>query len=141
MNCNSSNHRGLFSLYSLGIAGFFSIAIVLVIIIINVGFMVSDSQKQVVISALEEVDEHLIIVGKISGISDGNANKLTTTAIPVRTVSNGAVDVDPEILDVFFKLDKFHNNTIIHENIYMGNLNNYTFNSISDALVEAKKHQ
>jgi len=39
-----SAHRGLFSLYSLALVSFFSIAIVMAIIIINVGFLVSDSQ-------------------------------------------------------------------------------------------------
>ena len=134
-----SAHRGLFSLYSLGSVAFFSIAIVLLITIINVGFMVSDSQKQVVIRALEEVDEHLIIVGKISGTSDVNSNKLITTAIPVRTISDGAINIDRKLVDVSFKLEKFHNNTISYENIFTGNLNNYTFNSIFDAVAEAKK--
>jgi len=134
-----STHRGLFTLYSLATVAFFSIAIVLSIIIINAGFMVSDSQKQVVISALEEVDEHLIIVGKISGTSDVNSNKLITTAIPVRTISDGAINVDPQLVDVSFKLEKFHNITITYENIFTGNLNNYTFNSILDAVAEAKK--
>jgi len=134
-----STHRGLFTLYSLATVAFFSIAIVLSIIIINAGFMVSDSQKQVVISALEEVDEHLIIVGKISGTSDVNSNKLITTAIPVRTISDGAINVDPQLVDVSFKLEKFHNITITYENIFTGNLNNYTFNSILDAVTEAKK--
>ena len=133
-----SDHRGLFSLYSLGTVAFFSIAIVLVIIIINVGFMVSDSQKQVVIKALEQVDEHLIIVGKISGTSNEDSNELINTAIPVRTVSNGAVNVDPQILDVFFRLEKFHNNTITYDNIFVGNLNNFTFTSVFDAVAEAK---
>lgn len=134
-----SAHRGLFSLYSLALVSFFSIAIVMAIIIINVGFLVSDSQKQVVISALEEVDEHLIIVGKITGTSDVNSNKLITIAIPVRTVSDGAINVDPKIVDVSFTVEKFHNNTISYENIFVGNLNNYTFNSVFDAVAEAKK--
>ena len=139
INYLHSAHRGLFSMYSMGTVLFFSIAIVLVIIIINVGFMVSDSQKQVVIKALEEVDEHLIIVGKISAASKMNSHELITTSIPVRTVSNGAVNVDPQILDIFFTLEKFHNNTITHDNIFVGNLNNHTFNSAYDAIDEAKK--
>ena len=42
------NHRGLFPLYNTGIATFFVIALVIVVILVNIGFAITDTDKQVV---------------------------------------------------------------------------------------------
>jgi archaellin len=131
-------HRGLLSLYSSGLVMFFAIAIILVIIIINVGFMTTDSEKQVVIKAMEEADDHLMIAGKISGVADTISNKLTVVSIPVRPVSATPISVDLQNIDISFKLTKIKNQTVIYDNIYVGNLNTKTFDSISDAVADAK---
>ncbi len=131
-------HRGLLSLYSSGLVMFFAIAIVLVIIIINVGFMTTDSEKQVVIKAMEEADDHLMIAGKISGVADTISNKLTVVTIPVRPVSATPISVDLQNIDISFKLTKIQNQTIIYDDIYVGNLNTKTFDSIRNAVADAK---
>jgi len=132
-------HRGLLTLYSSIMVMFFTIAVIMAIIIIYSGFMVSDTQKQVVIKALEKVDDHLLIAGKISGAADVSSNVLIATTIPVRTAFLGSVDIDPQIMDVSFNLEKFQNYTVTYENIYEGTLYNNEFNSIIDAFAEAKQ--
>ena len=139
-NLFRNNHRGLMSLYSSGMVMFFSIAIVMAVIIINVGFSVTNTQKQVVIEAIEEVDEHLIVAGKISGAADAPTSKLVISSIPIKTVAGGSVDINPNSTEIYFELAKNDNVTITHDNIYSGALVNSTITSVVNAVTEAKNH-
>ena len=64
-----NQHRGVIPMYNIGIASFFTIAVVFVIIFVNIGFSVNDSQKNVVDDAYDEVREQLEVSGKISAAS------------------------------------------------------------------------
>jgi len=77
----NGNHKGSISLVSLGFVAFFGSAIVLSVIIINAGFMVSDAEKQVVIKAMRQADQHLKIAGKITGITNVQSNEMIATSI------------------------------------------------------------
>ncbi len=134
----NGNHKGLISLFGLGMVAFFGIAIVLSVVIINAGFMVSDAEKQVVIKAMRQADQHLIVAGKIIGITNVESNELTATSIPARTASGGPVTVNPQFIDVAFQLNQFKNNQVFYNNIYSGNLHKGFENSLINALAEAK---
>jgi archaeal flagellin FlaB len=131
-------HRGLISLYGTGIATFFIIALILVVIFVNIGFEVNDTQKQVVEKAVEEVDERFVIAGKISAMADVSSDEILATATPVRTVSDGSVNVDPEILTISYELIQIQNKIIKYENIYTGFLAKKSYNSLEEAAVDAK---
>lgn len=134
----NGNHRGSISVIALGMVVFFGTALLLSVIIINAGFMVSDAEKQVVIKAMRQADQHLKIAGKITGITNVQSNEMTAIAIPARTASGGPVTVNPQYVDVAFQLNQFKNNQVFYNNIYSENLHKSSENSLVNALAEAK---
>jgi flagellin FlaB len=133
-----NHHRGLVSAYTVGMVLFFSIALVLVVIYSNIGFQVNITQKKVVEKAVEQVDDHLIVAGKISAAADVSLNDLIATATPVKTVSDGPVHVDPKRMTVSYELVQLENYTINYENIYGGSIPDLSYNSLRDAVADAK---
>ena len=131
-------HSAVFPMYNTGIAVFFIIAVILVIIFVDIGLSVNNTQKQVVDKALNEIDERLAIAGKISGVADVSSHKIMATATPVKTVSDGAVNVDQQIMDISYKLVKNENYTISYDNIYVGSIRDKTYDSLKDAVADAK---
>lgn len=135
----SNSHRGIFSLFAIGMAAFFAVGLVVVFILINVGFNIINTEKEVVVGVVSEEDRHLMIAGKISGTANIQSNEVTITALPIRTASAGSVDVDPQNIDIFFELIQSQNNTITYDDIHVGNLYNKTYFSLTDAMVDAKE--
>jgi len=131
-------HRGLISLFGTTLTTFFIIAVMMIIIFVFIGFEVTHIQKQVVEKALDEVDEHFVIAGKMSAMADVSSNELLATATPVRTVSDGPVNVSPEILTISYKLVQIPNYIIKYENIYSGLLEEKSYNSLEEAAADAK---
>lgn len=134
----SNKHRGIFSLYDTGLVVFFIIAVILAIIFIYVGFSVNDAQKKVVDDALDEVDEKLVVAGKISAAADVSSDKLMVTATPVRTASDGSVNVDSNMISISYKIVHANNKIIEYDNVYAGSIPKRTYNSLSSALDDAK---
>lgn len=133
------NHqRGLFSTYNIGIGLFFSIALILVVIISNIGFQVNDTRKEVVEKAVDQVDDHFVVAGKISAAADISSNELIATATPVKTVSDGPIHVDPKRMTVSYELVQLENYIINYENIYGGSMSDKSYNSLRDAVADAK---
>lgn len=133
-----NQHKGVFPMFNTGIVLFFTIAIVFVFIFVNIGFSVNDSQKVVVEDAYDEVREQLEISGKISAVADVGLDKITVTAIPIRSSSGGSVNLNPQTTEIAFNLIKKSNLIADHENIYAGRLADRTFNSLKEAIEEAK---
>ena len=131
-------HRAVFPMYNTGIAAFFIIAVILVILFVNIGLSVNNTQKDVVDKAVDEIDERLVIAGKISALADVSSHKIMVTATPVKTVSDGAVSVDPQIMDVTYKLVKSENYVISYDNIYVGSIRDKTYDSLVEAVEDAK---
>jgi hypothetical protein len=97
-----NHHRGLVSAYTVGMVLFFSIALVLVVIYSNIGFQVNITQKKVVEKAVDQVDDHFVVAGKISAAADVSSNDLIATATPVKTVSDGPIHVDSKRMTVSY---------------------------------------
>ena len=133
-------HRAVFPMYNTGLAAFFGIAVILVIIFVNVGLSVNNTQKEVVDKAVDEIDERLIIAGKISAFADVSSYKILATATPVKTASDGAVNVDPQIMNVSYSLIKIDNYKISYNDIYVGNIQDKTYDSLMEAVEDAKKN-
>lgn len=133
-----NNHRGLVSAYTVGMVLFFSIALVLVVIYSNIGFQVNITQKKVVEKAVDQVDDHFIVSGKISAAADVASNDLIATATPVKTVSDGPIHVDSKRMTVSYELVQLENYTINYENIYGGSIPDMSYNSLRDAVADAK---
>ncbi len=133
-----NQHKGVFPMFNTGIVLFFTIAVVFVFIFVNIGFSVNDSQKDVVQDAYDEVREQLEISGKISAAANSSLDKITVTGIPIRSSSGGAVNLNPQSTEIFFNLIRKSNVLAEHENIYSGRLMDRTFNSLKEAVEEAK---
>lgn len=131
-------HRGLVSTYTVGMVLFFSIALVLVVIYSNIGFQVNLTQKKVVEKAVDEVDDHFVVSGKISAAADVSSNDLIATATPVKTVSDGPIHVDSKRMTVSYELVQLENYTINYENIYGGSIPDMSYNSLREAVADAK---
>jgi len=131
-------HRGLVSAYTVGMVLFFSIALVLVVIYSNIGFQVNITQKKVVEKAVDQVDDHFVVAGKISASADVSSNDLIATATPVKTVSDGPIHVDSKRMTVSYELVQLENYTINYENIYGGSIPDKSYNSLRDAVADAK---
>jgi flagellin FlaB len=131
-------HHALFTLFNLANLAFFTIGLVFVYILINIGFSVTDSEKKVVIETMEKIDEHLVIAGNIVANADVYSNELKITATPVKTASSGAVNIDPQEVEISYKLIQGKNYTISYDNIYVGSLNNTSFNTVQNAVEFAK---
>lgn len=129
---------GVIPLYNIGIASFFTIAVVFVIIFVNIGFSINDSQKNVVDDAYDEVREQLEVSGRISATADVTTNKIMITAIPVRVATGGTVNLNPDTTEISLNLIQQNNLITNYENIYVGRLADRTFNSLKDAVGEAK---
>jgi len=133
-----NHHRGLFSVYNVGMGLFFSIALILVVIYSNIGFQVNITQKEVVEKAVDQVDDHFVVAGKISAAADVSSNELIATATPVKTVSDGPIHVDPKRMTVSYELVQLENYIINYENIYGGSIPDKSYNSLRDAVADAK---
>ncbi len=133
-----NQHRGVFPMYNTGIAAFFVISVVFVIIFVNIGFSITDTDKAVVEDAYDEVREQLEVSGKISAAADVTSDKIMITAIPVRVSTGGLVNLNPQTTQIAYNLIQQSKLTVDYENIYADRLANRTFNSLKDAVKEAK---
>jgi len=131
--------RGIFLLYNTGMAAFFAIAVIVAIILINAGLMIAENQKQVVEEVVVEVENHLAVAGKISGPVDLSSSTIIATATPIRTATDVSVGIKPQLIDVSYKLMKWNNLVISYDDIYVGTLHNDVYNTIEDAVADAKK--
>jgi len=60
------------------------------------------------------------------------------TAIPVRVLAGGTVNMNPQTTQISYNSILEHNTRISYENIYTDRLSDKTFNSLRDAVDEAK---
>ena len=125
-------------MYNTGIVVFFTIAVIFAILFVNIGLSVNNTQKKVVDKAVDEIDERLAIAGKISAFANVSSHKIMATATPVKTISDGAVNVDPQIMNVSYKLVKSENYVISYDNIYVGSIRDKTYDSLVEAVEDAK---
>lgn len=131
-------HRGVIPFYNLGIITFFTVGVVFVIILVNIGFGINDAQKLVVEDAYDEVRDQLEVSGKISAVADVASNKIKITVIPVRVANGGIVNLNPESATIAYNLMRESNVVANYENIYVDRMVDRTFNSVKDAIKEAK---
>lgn len=133
-----NQHKGIFPMYNTGIVAFFTIAIAFVIIFVNIGLAVNNSQKDVVDDAYDEVREQLEVSGKISAAADVSTDKIMITTIPVRVSTGGSVNLNPQSAEIVYNLIKQSEIVVDYENIYAERLADRTHNTIKDAVEDAK---
>ncbi len=131
-------HKVLIPLYDKGIVAFVVVAAIFIIIIVNIGFSVSNTQKQAVEYAFDEVRDQLEISGRISAAADVISDEIMITAIPVRVATGGIVNMNPQTTQISYNSILKHNTMVNYENIYADRLSDKTFNSLREAVDEAK---
>lgn len=132
-------HRGLNTWYNIALVSFLVVAVVLAGTIMSSGFNSSDATKEVLFEALDETRHGLQIVGKISGLADVSSDKILATATPISVATGGSIDLTPDFVKLNFKLIKHNSYTITYENIHAGVLTGKSYNSINQAVMDAKK--
>lgn len=125
--------------YNTALITFAAVAIGMTWTIMNSGFSSSDVMKDVVEDAAAHSANSLQIVGKMTGIANVQDDQVTVTATPITSTTNGNVNVSPEKTKVTYTIIKEGSHTITHNNIYVGMLDEESYNSLSDALDAAKK--
>ena len=116
-----------------------TIMVVLAGTIMMSGFSSSDTTKEVLQEEIKKTVDGLQIVGKITGYADVSNDKIMVTATPVMIAAGGAINVNPNILEINYNLIRTNSHTISYENIHVGSLKDGTFNSVKEAVAEAKK--
>ncbi len=133
------HHRGLALWYNMGLAVFMIVALVTVAMIMSSGFGSSDVTKEVLLEALDETRQGIEIQGKITGIANIANNEVLTTATPITVATGGHIDLTVERFHLNYRLIRVDSSEAIYDNIHAGVLNENSYNTIQDAMVEAKK--
>ncbi len=136
---NNFTHRGLAFWYNIGLAAFLITAVGLTAIIMSSGFTSSDVTKEVLEEALVESRQGLEIFGKITGVADITNDEVLTTATPIRIATGGNVDLSVERFHLSYKLIRVDSSEVGYENIHVGLLNEKSYNTIQDAMRDAKE--
>lgn len=131
-------HRGLTLWYNIALVTFFVISVSITATMIQSGTVTSDLTKNVVEEAMSEARHGLEIVGKISGTADVANDEVITTATPVTVATGGKVDVSELMFKLNYKLIKIQSHVISYDNIYVGALTGTSYNSVYDAIEDAK---
>ena len=134
-----NSRRGLFTLFNIAHVSFFSIAIVLVVITITMALALNESQKDVTVEVVEKLDDLLILAGNNVVNTDISKNEIKVSGTPIKTSSSGSINIASSHIGVSYEIVKDGNYTITHENIYVGNLNNFSYNTLDEAVSDAKK--
>ena len=131
--------RGLTIWHITALISFIVIAVSLATTIMFSGFNSSEQTKDVLIEALDETHYGLEIVGKISGNANVSSDKIITTNTPISVATGGSVDVSKNKLKINYRLVKINSAQVSYDDIYVGTISNKTYNSIMDAMADAKK--
>jgi flagellin FlaB len=125
--------------HNTALISFAVIAVSLTWTVMNSGLSSSEMVKDVVEDAVKHSANGLLVIGKMTGAADVTDSKVMVTATPVASTTSGLVNVNPHNIKVTYTIIKDGSHTITHDNIYVGTIQDTSFNSINDALIEAKK--
>jgi flagellin FlaB len=132
--------RGLAFWHNTALISFAMIAIGITWTVMNSGFSSSELIKDVIEDAVVHSSNGLQVVGKMTGAAKVMDNEVTVTATPVTSTSNGNVNMSIDNIKVSYKIIKDGNYTITYDDIYVGFLNDKTYNSLSEAMIAAKEN-
>lgn len=133
------HRRGLVFWHNAALITFGLVAIGIMWTVMSAGFSSSEVMKDVIEDAVVDSSEALQVVGKMTGRGIPDANQVTVTATPLTTTANGIINTGTENISVTYRIIKDGSYTITQENIYAGSLYGKTYNSVGEALEEAKK--
>ena len=134
------SRRGLAFWHNTALISFAMIAIGITWTVMNSGFSSSELIKDVIEDAVVHSSNGLQVVGKMTGAAKVMDNEVTVTATPVTSTSNGNVNMSIDNIKVSYKIIKDGNYTITYDDIYVGFLNDKTYNSLSEAMIAAKEN-
>jgi len=122
------SRRGLAFWHNTALISFAMIAIGITWTVMNSGFSSSELVKDVIEDAVVHSSNGLQVVGKMTGAAKVMDNEVTVTATPVTSTSNGNVNMSIDNIKVSYKIIKDGNYTITYDDIYVGFLNDKTYN-------------
>ena len=125
--------------YNIALATFFIIAVSITATMIQSGTVTSDLTKDVVEEAMNEARYAFQIVGKVSGTANVTSNEVISTATPITVATGGKIDVSEQMFKLNYKLIKVQSHVITYDDIYVGALTGTSYNSVYDAIEDAKQ--
>jgi flagellin FlaB len=114
------------------------VAVSLAAMIMTSGFTSSDVTKEVLMEALDETRQGLEVQGKISGVANIANDEVLTTATPITVATGGHVDLFSKRFQLSYKMIRVDSSEVVYKNIHAGVLNKNSYNSINDAMIDAK---
>ena len=125
--------------YNVALVTFFVISVSITGTMIQSGTVTSDLTKDVVEEAMNEARYAFQIVGKVSGTANVTSNEVISTATPITVASGGKIDVSDTMFKLNYKLVKVQSHVITHDDIYVGALTGTSYNSVYEAIEDAKQ--
>ena len=107
--------------------------------IMNSGFGTSEAVKDTLEKSVTKSSIALKVIGKMVGTAQVVENKVTSTATPLTVTADNAVNLNPESLQVTYKIIKDSSHIITYDNIYSGALVGKSYNSVNEAMKAAKE--
>lgn len=136
----STRHRGLVFWHNAALASFAIIAISLTWTIMSAGFSSSEAVKDVLEKSVTKSSIALKVIGKMVGTAQVSDSRVTATSTPLSVTSSSDVNLNPNAVNVTYKIIKDASHMITYDNIYTGALIGKSYNSLNDAMSDAKKN-
>ncbi len=134
-----NHHAALATWHTIALVTFMAIALSLTASIMMSGFTSSDTTKTVVEEEVKKSVDGLQLIGKITGYANVADDKIIVTATPLTVGYTASINIHPDILKINYKLIKTNSHTISYDNIHTGSLKDGSFNSVKEAVAEAKR--
>ena len=132
-------HRGVVIWQNIGLATFMVSMLTVAALIASSGLGSSEVTKEVLEEALVETRQGIEIQGKITGIADIANDEVLTTATPISVATGGTVNLFVDQFHLNYRLMRINGSEVIYDNIHAGVLNETSYNTIHDAMTDAKK--
>ncbi len=131
-------HRGIIGIESaIVLIAFVIVAAALAFVVLNMGFATTQKAKTTIISSLSEASSSLEVSGKVTAISDVNADvsagQVNATSVPIKVTSGGSsINLDNSTVTI-----KYLSNTVEFDNILVATLTDATYGNLSQAFQSA----
>lgn len=104
----------------------------------SAGFSSSEAVKDVLEKSVTKSSIALKVIGKMIGTAQVYDSKVTVTATPLSVTSSSDVSLNPSAINVTYKIIKDASHMITYDNIYTGALIGKSYNSLGEAMSDAK---
>lgn len=106
----------------------------------SAGFSSSEAVKDILEKSVTKSSIALKVIGKMVGTAQVSDSKVTATSTPLSVTSSSDVNLNPNAINVTYKIIKDASHMITYDDIYAGALIGKSYNSLNEAMSDAKKN-